>query len=92
MPWYRMRMDLGGLQDAAFHLCMKNAPLACSVCGYLGGRLCDWRLPGGKECSRSICQYCTTEPAKGKDLCPPHALAYKGWLAGRTNSVDGAGA
>jgi hypothetical protein len=96
MPWYRMRQDLGGLLTGIFHInfCRggkRNAPLACSVCFYIGGRLCDWKLLSGKDCDRSLCEYCTTSPAPEKDLCPEHALAYKAWLAGRTNSVDGKG-
>lgn len=92
MPWYRMRMDLGGMQDTVFHLCGSKLPSPCSVCGYIGGRLCDWKVPGGGDCDRSLCEHCSTQPALGKDLCPDHALRLKAWLAGRTNSVDGAGA
>lgn len=91
MPWYRMRMDRGGHPDAFYHLNMKNSPRPCSICFDIGGRLCDWNLPSGKDCDRSICEHCSTEPAKDKDLCPEHALAYKAWLAARTNSTDGDG-
>ena len=91
MPWYRMRTDLGGPLQAVFHLQGQKLPCACGVCGFMGGRLCDWRLPEGRTCDRSLCMYCTTQPARGKDLCPAHALAWRAWLAGRTNSTDGPG-
>jgi hypothetical protein len=91
MPWYQMRQDVGGPLQAVFHMCGKNLPNACSVCGYIGGRLCDWKMPNGKDCDRSLCAHCSTSPAPDKDLCPQHAVAYKTWLAGRTNSIDGAG-
>lgn len=94
MPWYRMRQDRGGPLADFYHLHIrpaKNAPLACAVCWDMGGRLCDWKLPNGKDCDRSICASCSTSPSPEKDLCPPHALAFKAWLAARTNSTDGAG-
>ncbi len=69
----------------------KTAPRPCAVCGWISERLCDWKLPGGNDCDRPLCSACTTSPAPGKDLCPEHVQLYKAWLAGRTNSCDGAG-
>jgi hypothetical protein len=69
---------------------------ACRVCGYIAERLCDWKKgphASGESptCDLQLCRYCTTSPAKKKNLCPQHALQYRAWLAGRTNSTDGAG-
>lgn len=91
MPWYRMRTDLGGPLGGVFHLCGKRLSAPCSACGYVSTRLCDWKMPGGGDCDRPLCSYCTTSPAPQKDLCPQHALAWKAWLAARTNSTEGAG-
>lgn len=53
----------------------------CS-CGAPGSLLCDWKIDkNGKTCDRAICSACSESPAPGKDLCPAHQLAYKGWLA-----------
>lgn len=75
---------------------------ACRVCGFFAERLCDWievhlyrytgdPWPDRALCSRPLCRYCTSSPAKDKDLCPEHDLMYRAWLAGRTNSTEGAG-
>lgn len=90
MPWYRMpsgnaiHLDFARRGNA-------SAPRPCSVCGWISTRLCDWKLSGGGECSAPLCPAHAETPAPAKDLCPRHTLAYKGWLAGRTNSTDGAG-
>ena len=101
MPWYRMRSDMpGALAFGRFHLKLskRHATPPCSVCGYVGDRMCDWKL--GKDarnygaprrCGRWLCIHCTSEPALDKDLCPEHELAWRALLAGRTNSVDGPG-
>ncbi len=101
MPWYRMRTDMpGALAGGGFHVKLdrRHATPPCSVCGYIAERQCDRIVNHGvlihgkpKTCDRWLCRYCTTEPAPGKDLCPQCALAYKAWLAARTNSTDGAG-
>ena len=99
MPWYRMRLDLGGpLAGGAFHVKADRRLVTprCSVCGYVSSRQCDWRLRLGVQgepvtCDRWLCSFCTVEPAPGKDLCPEHVGAWKARLAARTNSVDGAG-
>ena len=68
-----------------------RAPRACAVCGWISERLCDWKMPDGRDCDRPLCSSCTTSPATDKDLCPEHVQRFKAWLAGRTNSVDGTG-
>lgn len=101
MPWYRMRLDLGGaLAGARFHLNMgkRHATRPCSVCGYVGTRQCDRIVNRDvlvhgepRRCDAWLCSYCTTEPEPGKDLCPECVALFKGWLAGRSNSTDGEG-
>lgn len=72
-----------------------KAPRPCCVCGWISERECDWIIrPGPIEdatCDAALCAYCTFEPAPGKDICPKHVGPLKAWLAGRTNTVDGAG-
>lgn len=98
MPWYRMRMDLGGPLSGAFHIRMdrRQATPRCSVCGYISERQCDrivsqQHVTQPKRCDRWLCVHCTYEPELGKDLCPDCVLLYKAWLAGRTNTTDGFG-
>lgn len=100
MPWYRMRGDAepGYLAGRMFHLRgdrrMFGPP--CSVCGYFGFFQCDWRVPmpphaDSVTCDAWLCKYCTTRHPGDRDLCPQHELAYRAWLARRTNSTDGEG-
>ena len=89
MPGFRERGT-----GTVFHLNLgrrnKDAK-ACRTCGWIATRLCDWKMPDGRDCDEPICIECTTSPSSEKDLCPRHALAYKAWLAGRTNTTDGNG-
>ena len=88
MPWFRLR------DGCTVHVKLgKNpsGPWPCSVCHFFAYRLCDWKLEGGKTCSAPLCTQHSFQPIDGKDLCPRHAGLAKGWLAGRTNSVDGPG-
>ncbi len=85
MPWYRtpdgtaMHLNFGGRN--------KNAPKACcgkredgTVCGVIAERLCDWKMPDGRDCDAGICLAHTFSPAADKDLCPKHQVAYQLWL------------
>lgn len=91
MPWFRLRDGT----DVHIHFGTHGNRLPgnqpCAFCRYFSGRLCDYRLPNGHTCSLPLCELCAFEPAPGKDVCPLHAGSVKAWLAGRTNSVDGAG-
>ena len=75
----------------------RSATPPCCVCGWISGRQCDYRLEqahpsvAAPTCNRWLCDVCTTSPAPDKDLFPQHVQRYKAWLAGRTNSTDGAG-
>lgn len=113
MPWFRYRSDVDdprfrgvAIAGAFFHVHFarrtKYRPHACSVCGWLADRQCDWKVgnrlvgrPGSlaysSTCDRWVCNFCATQPSRGKDLCPTHELTYRAWLAGRTNSTDGIG-
>jgi hypothetical protein len=55
-------------------------PKPCIKCGSTSNRLCDWKLATrGKRvirCSAPLCDRCTYEPAKNKDLCPAHAAEW----------------
>jgi hypothetical protein len=66
-------------------------PRACSVCGWIAERECDWKVAAERTCDRALCSYCTFEPSPEKDLCPEHVGAFKAWCAARTNSTDGPG-
>lgn len=68
-----------------------RAPLPCICCGWISTRECDWRLDSGKTCDAPLCDCCTTSPAPDKDICPAHVGPMKAWMAGRTNSTEGAG-
>lgn len=50
-------------------------------CGRRATLLCDWKMPNKKSgtCDAPICDQCTTRPARNKDLCTKHALAYNEW-------------
>jgi hypothetical protein len=39
------------------------------------------------RCSAPLCDKCTMEPRKNKDLCPPHALAWSKHEAQKTQSA-----
>lgn len=75
-----------GKDEAVAILCHARGqrPITCTakrddgqVCARFGDRLCDWRLPDGSTCDRGLCDVHTTQPAKGKDLCPEHAKAWE---------------
>ncbi len=91
MPWYRVPLNGGVVHLHLGSRGNRNAPRPCAVCGWISERLCDWKMPNGRDCDRPLCAWCTMSPAPRKDLCPEHAQHYKAWLAGRTNSTDGAG-
>lgn len=44
----------------------------CDVCGDVGGYLCDYRVGGGKMCSKNLCEYCANEVGIDKHYCPEH--------------------
>ena len=52
----------------------------CVVCGRYADRLCDWKMPNGKDCDRPLCRECARRPpvefGKPKtaeiDYCPEH--------------------
>ena len=46
---------------------------ACSNCGKVARRLCDWKLKGGGRCSSPVCDDCAMPVGKNKDLCCKHA-------------------
>lgn len=82
-------IDVGGGGFAV--ICGLPRPKRCSVpgCSRDGTQLCDWKLklpPGSRRkkvptCDAPLCEQHTTKPAEGKDLCPPHAKAWREWLA-----------
>jgi len=39
-------------------------------CGNNFTRVCDWKIGRIRTCDAALCDDCTTEPSKGKDLCP----------------------
>lgn len=51
----------------------------CVGCGGSANLLCDWKVPSRKSgtCDAAICATCTHAPAPDKDLCPPHAAAWR---------------
>ena len=76
----------------------RKAARPCVVCGWFSERECDWIVNDAllihgkpKTCDAPMCAYCTFSPAPEKDICPAHVGPLKAWLAGRTNSTDGAG-
>ena len=62
--------------------------LGCCVCRRFGDRLCDWKLPNGKTCDRTLCDEHTSQPAKNKDLCPEHAAAWAEHPANKQASLE----
>lgn len=64
-------------------VCTGRQKLKRCACGRPGTQLCDWKIGGGKTCSRPICSSCSMSPAAGKDLCPSHAEAWKAFRAAR---------
>ncbi len=51
--------------------------LPCVECGEISTRLCDWKVgESGATCDLPLCQDHTSQPGRGKDLCPEHAQAW----------------
>ena len=51
--------------------------LPCRVCGEISTRLCDWKVgKSGATCDAPLCDEHTSQPARGKDLCPEHAATW----------------
>lgn len=65
-------------------VCTSRRRQRCA-CGRVATRLCDWRVQTKRSgtCDAPICPRCKTTPARDKDLCPKHALAYEDWKAHR---------
>lgn len=55
----------------------------CFACFLVAGFLCDWKLPSGALCNRSICPDHATKVDDHKHLCPEHQEAYAAWKAKR---------
>lgn len=66
-------IKMGG---ASMIVCGSQRIEVCA-CGQIGTRLCDWKLGKGRTCDASICDDCTTTPAKNKDLCKVHAKMWE---------------
>lgn len=64
-------------------MCGPNVKRETCACGMSAPFLCDWKTGEGRTCDKPLCGVCATSPAKGKDLCPAHALEWKAWLKGR---------
>lgn len=47
-------------------------PKPCSICGQPSARLCDWRKPNGKSCSKPLCERCAVPGGPDVDWCPSH--------------------
>jgi hypothetical protein len=74
MPWLKVNgMSVHVRMDKR-----QSEKMRCGNCRRhtLDKRLCDWKMPGGKDCDRPICEFCTVSPAPDKDLCPEHAAAW----------------
>jgi hypothetical protein len=54
-------------------------PKPCFWCARPAVLLCDWKLPSGKTCDRSICNDHAQEVAPEKHLCPAHQESYMFW-------------
>lgn len=57
-------------------VCGKIKLFPCSACGEIATRECDWKVGQGRTCDASLCEKCTSSPARNKDLCPEHAEAW----------------
>lgn len=61
-----------------FIMCSRGGKSAssgpCKFCGKAGYRLCDFIVDetAGKTCDVLMCDYCTHNAGKNKDLCPKH--------------------
>lgn len=42
-------------------------------CGNAYTSVCDWKMGDKRICFTALCDDCSTQPAKGKDLCEIHA-------------------
>lgn len=64
-------------------VCSSSRRPKCSGCGKPARLLCDWKTKTGRygTCDAPVCESCSTKPAQGKDLYPPHAAAYEQWCA-----------
>lgn len=72
-------------------ICTSRRRPRCS-CGRVATLLCDWRTPTKRgTCDAPVCPRCTTSPARGKDLCPQHAIAFEEWKAQRAAPVTSSG-
>ena len=70
-------------------ICGRRQSKACEFCRKRGRKraktstaLCDWKVGKTatgkiKTCDAKLCGDCSSSPAPGKDLCPPHAAQWE---------------
>lgn len=80
MPCHYVKLPGGGF---AIVTAARGRQKRCIVCRGPGARLCDWKLGGGRTCSRALCNACSFQPSPEKDLCPEHRAAYERWREAR---------
>ena len=58
-------------------------------CGTRATLACDWKVATRRSgtCDAPLCPRCTTSPARDKDLCPKHAIAFEQWKAARERAA-----
>lgn len=67
------RIKVGEIQAI---VCGRHKIRTCVKCGQIATRECDWKvMRSGRKatCDAPICDDCTHQPAKNKDLCPKHS-------------------
>ncbi len=58
-------------------LCGSQRFTGCIVCQEIAGKLCDWKIAGGKTCDAALCDEHATPVGDNLDLCPKHAKAWE---------------
>lgn len=57
---------------------LRTQPVTCA-CGVTAARLCDYPTgPRGRTCNRPVCALHATRVGKDRDLCPEHAVDWRG--------------
>lgn len=83
MPCNHLRLDNG----AVAIICGGRKTKYCK-CGKPSEFQCDWKIGGGRTCSRHLCGDHAQEVAPNKHLCPDHQGDYAVWKSDRKETVD----
>lgn len=59
----------------------------CQWCALAATLQCDWKVAAGKTCDKHLCAAHGSQVAPDKHLCPEHQVAYRNWMARKTDAA-----